>query len=198
MPPRGKIALLPEDIRQWLHKTFIERAFGDIVEVTEQLNLMMKEGGVAITVGKSAVGAESLRVRRAQEVIAATTRQMQLLADSSKDEADKRGEALNAMVSTGLFDTLIIAREAEDEPDIAKRIKLMNQAALAAARLTTSSVRQRRFRTEVEDRAKKAADQVARIVKKGGMDAKTAAEIRSQILGIVKREPPPAEPRAPV
>ena len=195
MPPVGKIARLPEDIRKWLHDTFVERSFGDIVAVTEDLNALMKQGGVAITIGKSAVGNEALKVKRAQEAIAATTRHMQLLADSAKDDADKRGEALNAMVSTELFEALICAREAEVEPDVDKRLGLMNKAALAAARLTTSSVRQRKFRSEVEDRAKAAADKVAKIVKKGGMDAQTAAEIRSQILGIVKREPP-AEPRA--
>ena len=188
MPPVPKIALLPEEIRQWLHKAFVERGYGDIVGLTEDLNAMMKAGGVAITIGKSAVGVEAQRVKRATEAIAATTRQMQLLADSASDDADKRGEALNAMVSAEMFEALLCAREADGEADPAARIALMNKAALAAARLTTSSVRQRQFRSEVEDKAKRAAAAVNKIVKKGGMDAATAAEIRSQILGIAKRE----------
>ena len=29
MPPVGKIALLPEPMRAWLHKAFVERGFGE-------------------------------------------------------------------------------------------------------------------------------------------------------------------------
>lgn len=187
MPPVSKVAKLPPEIRAWLERTFVERGFGDIVAVTEELNTLMKRAGVAITIGKSAVGAESLRVKRAQESIAATTRSMQLIADTAPDEADKRGEALNAMVSEGLFEALLYAREAEAEDDPAARIALMNKAALASARLTTTSVRQRQFRHEVESRAKAAADAVAKIAKSGGLKSEQVREIRAQILGITKR-----------
>lgn len=192
MPSRGKIARLPVELRQWLQQAFVDRAFGDIVDITAELNTLMKEAGVAITIGKSAVGAEAQRVRRAQETIAAVTRNMQLIASTASDDADMRGEALNAMVSTEMFEVLMLVREAEGEVELPARMKLMNQAALAAARLSTASVRQRKFRTEVEDRARAAAEKIGKIVAKGGMDASTAAEIRASILGIVKREPPTA------
>lgn len=189
MPPVSKIAQLPPEIRAWLEKTFVERGFGDIVSITEELNDLMKRGGVAITIGKSAVGAESQKVKRAQEAMAAATRQMQLIADTARDDADKRGEALNALVSMGLYDALLLAREAEAEPDAGKRIGLMNKAALASARLTTTSVRQRQWRHQVEERAKAAADAVAKIVKQGGMSQAQVREIRAQILGVAKAAP---------
>lgn len=189
MPPVSKIAKLPAELRAWLQRAIVERAFGDIVSLTDELNALCKEGGVAVTIGKSAVGLESQRIKRAQESIAAATRHMQLIADTAKDDADKRGEALNAMVSEGLFDALLYAREAEAEEDPGARIALMNKAALASARLTTTSVRQRKFRHEVEARAKAAADSVARIAKSGGLSAAQVSEIRSQILGITKRAP---------
>lgn len=188
MPPVSKIAQLPPHIRDWLHKAIVGRGFGDIVALTEELNALCKEGGVAISVGKSAVGAESQRVKRAQEAIAATTRQMQLIADSARDDSDKRGEALNALVSEGMFEALLVAREAEAEPDMGKRIGLMNKAALAAARLSTASVRQRRWRQEVEERTREAADAVAKIAKTGGMTAAQVSEIRSRILGIAAKQ----------
>jgi hypothetical protein len=199
MPPVSKIAKLPPEIRSWLEQTFVDRAFGDIVAITGELNDLMKRAGVAISVGKSAVGAESQRVRRAQEAMAAATRQMQLIADTARDDADKRGEALNALVSMGLYDALLLAREAEAEDDPGKRIGLMNKAALASARLTTTSVRQRQFRHEVETRAKAAADAVAKIAKKGGMTPEQVREIRAQILGVANnhansaRAPPAAQ-----
>lgn len=194
MPPVSKIAQLPPELRQWLHQTFVERAFGDIEGITEELNALMKEAGVAISIGKSAIGAESLKVKRAQEAIAAATRSMQLIADTATDQADKRGEALNALVSEGLFEALLLAREAEAEPDAGKRINLMNKAALASARLTTTSVRQRKWRAEVEEKAKVAADAVTKIARAGGMSADQVREIRSQILGIAKQARPQEQP----
>lgn len=190
MPPVSKVAKLPPELRDWLHRTFVERAFGDIEAITEELNTLMKEAGVAISIGKSAVGVESQRVKRAQESIAASTRAMQLIADTARDDADKRGEALNAIVSEGLFEALLLAREAEVEEDPATRISLMNKAALASARLTTTSVRQRKHRAEVEEKAKAAAAAVTKIARSGGMTPAQVREIRTQILGIAKQAQP--------
>lgn len=191
MPPVSKIAKLPAELQAWLRQAFVARAFGGIEGITAELNALMKEGGIAISIGKSAVGAESQKVKRAQESIAAATKHMQLIADTARDDADKRGEALNAMVSEGLFEALLYAREAEAEEDAGKRIGLMNKAALASARLTTTSVRQRAFRHVVEGRAKQAADAVAKIVKSGGLTKAQQSEIRASILGIVKQAPAP-------
>lgn len=196
MPPVGKIALLPESMRQWLHKAFVERGFGDIVALTDELNALCKEGGVAITVGKSAVGEASRKYKRAQESIAAVTLQMQAVADSAGDNAARRSEALNALVSTELFQALVDAREAEGTDDPHDRVALMNKAALAAARLTNASVLQQTFRAEVEASARATADKVGKLAKLGGMDKKTVAEIRASILGIVKRELLPPTPAA--
>lgn len=193
MPPVSKIATLPPEIRQWLHQTLVQRQFGDIVGVTDELQEVLREAGIAMYIGKSAVGAESLKIKRAQESIAAATQAMQLIADTARDDADKRGEALNALVSEGLFEALLGAREAEAEDDPAKRIALLNKAALASARLTTTSVKQRQWRHQVEERAKAAADAVTRIAKKGGLSADQVRDIRSQILGIAAT-PAKAEP----
>lgn len=190
MPPVRKIAKLPPELRQWLERTFIERAFGDIEGITAELNELMKRGGVAITVGKSAVGEESQRVRRAQEAIAAATRSMQLIANSARDDADLRGEALNAQLSTDLFEALLDASSAGAEEDPAERIKLLTKASLAAGRLTTTSVRQRAFRHQVEDRAKAAAEAVAKIAKTGGLKPQQLRDIKAQIMGITSRSTP--------
>ena len=191
MPSVGKFAQMPPEIQAWLRKAFVERGFGDIVQLTADVNALMKEAGVAITIGKSAIGEASKRYKRAQESIAAVTTQMQAIADSAGDSAAKRSEALTALVSTDLFEALVDAREAEDTEDPIARVALMNKAALAAARLTASSVTQQQHRAEVEKRTAAAAEKVSKLAKKGGMDAKTVAEIRASILGIVKRDPAP-------
>lgn len=184
MPPVRKIAKVPAALREQLHKALVDKAFGDIEGTTDWFNGLLKEAGLDLTVGKSAIGEESLRVRRAQEAIAAATRSMQLIADTARDDADKRGEAVNALVSQHLFEALLDASAAGAEPDPGKRINLMNKAALAAARLTTTSVKQRAFRHLVEERAKAAADAVTKIAKTGGLRPDQVREIRAQIMGI--------------
>ena len=192
MPPRGKIAALPDEIRAWLHKAIVERGFGDIVGLTEELNSLCKEGGVAITIGKSAVGEESKRVKRAQEAIKATTEAAKLIAESSPDEADHRSAAAMALVQSEVFDLLLQIREAETIDDPLERLGVMSQAALAMSRLSRTRVNQAKWAAEVDARVKTAAEKATRIAKKGGADAKTIAEIRTHILGITPRGPPAA------
>lgn len=187
MPPVGKIAQLPDEIREWLHKAFVARGFGDIEEITAELNALMKEAGVAISIGKSAVGVESQRFRRSQEALRKTTEVMKSFAENTRDDYDARGEALNAKISADMFECLHDAMEAESMEDPVDRLAMLGKASLAAARLTTTSVRQRKFRAEVETKAKAAAESVAKIARSGGLTADQVSEIRSQILGITKR-----------
>lgn len=194
MPPVGKIAQLPADLREWLHKTFVDRAFGNIEAVTDELNALMKEAGVAITIGKSAVGVESQRVKRAQEAIKATTEAARLIAESSSDPGDNRSAAAMAIVQAEVFDLLLQIRESEEETDPLVRLGVMNEAALGLSRLSRARVNQAKWQDELDARAQAAADKVSKIAKKGGMDAKTVNEIRASILGIIKREPGQARP----
>lgn len=196
MPARSKIAQLPPEMREWLHKAIVKRGFGDIVALTEELNAVCKEGGVAITIGKSAVGAESQKIKRAQETIRATTEAAKLIAESSRDDEDSRGEATMALISSDMFEALLLARESEALEDPYERLAAMSGAATAAARLSRARVNQAQWRNVIEAKVKAAADKIAGMARKGGMDAKTVAEIRASILGIAKREPPAAAPSA--
>ena len=189
MPPRGKIATLPEELRAWLHKAIVERGYGDIVALTEELNALCKEGGVAITVGKSAVGLESQRIKRAQESIRATTEAARLIAESAPDEGDNRSAAAMALVQSEVFDLLLQVRESEEITDPLVRLGVMNEAALGLSRLSRSRVNQARWNSEVEAKAKAAAAAVTKIAKIGGLSTAQVSEIRSQILGITKRTP---------
>ena len=188
MPPVSKIAQMPAEIREWLHKAFVARGFGEIEAITEEVNSLMKEANLAITIGKSAVGAESQRVKRAQQAIRATTEAAKIINDSSPDVGDNRSAGAMAIVQSEVFEILLKLRENE-ELDDGQRLANMSEAALLLSRLSRSRVYQSRWNVEVEARAKATAEQVGKLLKKGGMDAKTAAEIRRSILGIVKREP---------
>lgn len=188
MPPVPKIARLPTEIRQWLHETLIDRAFGDIQGVTDELQEMLRQAGIAMYIGKSAVGAESLKIKRAQESIRATTEAARLIAETSRDDGDTRSEAAMALVQSEVFELLLKVREAGDEDDDpAMRLGLMNEAALGLSRLSRARVNQAKWRAEVEAKVKEAADAVAKIAKTGGLQASQVNEIRAQILGITKR-----------
>lgn len=187
MPPVGKIAKLPPEIRTWLHQAFVERAFGDIVAITDELQEKLREAGIAMYIGKSAVGAESQKIRRAQEAIRATTEAAKLIAESSRDDGDTRSEAAMAIVQSEVFELLLKVREADEEEDPASRLGLMSESALALSRLSRARVNQAKWRTEVEAKAKEAADAVAKIAKTGGLQQAQVDEIRAQILGITKR-----------
>lgn len=189
MPPVSKIAKLPPELRAWLHKAIVERGFGDIVGLTEELNALCKEGGVAVSVGKSAVGLESQRVKRAQEAIRATTEAARLIAESSPDEGDNRSAGAMAIVQSEVFDLLLQVRESEEITDPLVRLGVMNEAALGLSRLSRSRVNQARWNSEVEAKAKAAAAAVTKIAKTGGLSTAQVSEIRSQILGITKRTP---------
>lgn len=187
MPPVSKIAKLPEEYRLWLRQAFVARAFGDIQEITDELNAMMKEAGVAISIGKSAVGAESQKVKRAQEAIRATTEATKLIAESSRDDGDSRSEATMALIQSEVFETLLKIREADDEAEPGERLALMVSAAKHISTLSRARVNQAKWRTDVENRAKAAADKVAKIAKSGGLKPDQVEEIRRQILGVSKR-----------
>lgn len=189
MPPRSKIAQLPDEIRAWLHKALVERGYGDIVALTEELNALCKEGGVGISIGKSAVGAESQRVRRAQEAIRAATDAARLIADSSNDQADSRSEATMAIVQAETFEMLLQVQEARSTDDPAGRLKLLASIGKSVATLSRARVNQAKWRDELDARAKAAAERVAKLAKKGGASADTIREIKEHILGITKRGP---------
>ncbi len=184
MPPRSKIAQLPADMREWLHKALVDRAFGDIVALTEELNAKLREGGIAVYLGKSAVGAESQKVKRAQETIKAATEAAKIITESSRDDGNTRGEAVMALIETEMFECILQCREAEATDDPFERMGAMSKAAKNIAGLSRARVNQARHRLELEARIQAAADKVSKLAKKGGLDAKTAEEIRRSILGI--------------
>lgn len=188
MPPPSKIAKLPEELRAWLHKAFVERAFGDIVGVTEELNAKLKEGGIAVHMGKSAVGAESQKVKRAQESIRATTEAARIIASTSQDDGDDRSAAVMAILQSDMFELLLKIREAEQAPSDEARMGTLVDASLAMARLSKARIAQSEWKTVVSDRAKREADAVTKIAQAGGLSAESVHEIRSRILGIAAKQ----------
>jgi hypothetical protein len=188
MPPRSKISQLPAHVREWLHSAFVDRAFGGIEGITAELQAKLREAGVAVYIGKSAVGAESQKVQRAQEALRATTEAARLIAKTASQEGDPLGGATMALVQSEIFELVLKTREAADEVEPGAKIKLLNQVALAASRLSRATVNQDKWRSEVDASARAAADKVTKLAQKGGLQPKTVEEIRRSILGIASAE----------
>lgn len=191
MPAPGKIARLPAEVRQWLHRAIVERGFGDIEGLTAELNALCKEGRVAVTIGRSAVGAESQRVKRAQEAIRATTEAARLIAEASADQADTRSEAAMALVQSEVFELMLQVREAGESDDPAARLKVMASIAKSVSMLSRARVNQAKWRDEVEAKVKAAAERASKLLKQGGASPATVRMIREQILGITQRAEAP-------
>lgn len=192
MPPRSKIAQIPEEVRLWLHQALVQRAFGDIKGITDELQEKLKEAGVAMYIGKSAVGAESLKVQRAQEAIRATTEAAKLIAEASADQTDARSEAAMALVQSEVFELMLQVREAGQTDDPGARLKLMANIAKSVSVLSRARVNQAKWRDEVDSKVRAAAEKAGKLAKQGGASAATIKQIRESILGITKR----AEPQA--
>jgi chaperonin cofactor prefoldin len=187
MPRVKKIATLPEELRLRLQQALVQSGGGDIVAITAELNAWLAAEGIDETIGKSAVGEEAKRIKRLQENIHVATETARLLGNTSRDDADVRGEAIMATVQTDIWHALVQLREADTIKDPMDRLKALTKAASSVGELSRARVNQSKWRTDVDARVKAAEEKVTKLARQGGMDAKTVEAIRSQILGITAR-----------
>lgn len=195
MPPVRKIKRFPAAVRKWLDQALADNAYGEIEAVTAECNERLAKLGHNLRIGKSAVGEQALRLKQAQESLAETTQMMQTLAEVAPDSAALRGEVLNGMVSEEIFKALLEMKKARDDMPWDKRLALMTKTSLGTGRISSTDVRQRKFRHEVEERVRSAADAVAKVCKTGGMKPAEVRAIKQQILGITKA-PQAVQPEA--
>jgi Protein of unknown function (DUF3486) len=186
MPPRSKIAQLPDDVRQWLRRALVERAFGDIQGVTKELNDLLANRGEDLTVSKSAVGVENIRLKRAQEALRASVEAARMLQQDI-GSGDALGGAALDMVQSEVFQISMRLQEAQDMKD-EDRIALIKDLSLATSRLSRARVNQDRWAADVRAKAEAAADKVAKLAQQGGLQPKTVEAIRRSILGIATAE----------
>lgn len=179
MSPRSSIALLPENVRLALERKLAENGFANYTELTEWLN----QQGYQIS--RSAVHRYGQQVERRFASIKASTEAARLIAESASDEHDTRSEALMAMLQTELFDALILIGEMDDrELNALDRFGVMAEGAKKISGLISASTRLKEYQNKVKARAQATADEVEKVVKKGGLSDETAEQIRKQILGV--------------
>jgi hypothetical protein len=179
MPAPAKIELLPEEIRAELNRRLIARAFSDY----EALAAWLAEQGFHI--GKSTVHRYGQKLERKLDAIRASTEAARSIAEAAPDDADLRSAAVMSLVQTEIFDVLVNLQEASDEDiDQVTRVKLLSHAAKNIATLSRASVNQKKWQSQVTERAASAAERATEVARKGGLSADAVNSIRREILGI--------------
>lgn len=170
--------LKPED-RQMLDRWLMDKGFCGYEEVANKL------AELGYSVSKSSVHRYGQKLENKLAAVQASTQAAIMIADAAPDDSDMRTQAVLSLMQTQLFDTLINLQEAGAEGvDPAKRLALISSCGKGIAAIAQASIGQKKWMLDVRDKAEAAAKAVEKIVKKGGLSADTAAEIRKQILGI--------------
>lgn len=183
---RSKIERLPQALREDLNLELIAHAFGDYDEIEAWLD----KRGAAIDLKpedlakRSSLHLYGAKLQKKLEAIKASTEGARLIAEAAPDDADLRSAAVISLVQTEVFNLLVTLREADQETDTAKRVKLLSAVAGNIAKLSRASVNQKRWEQEMRGKIQAAAANIEKIAKKGGLSKGAVAEIRREILGI--------------
>lgn len=182
MGRESSIDQLNADDKQWLDRRFMDCGFNGYDEIAKILH----ERGYDIS--KSSVHRYGQKLEQKLAAVQASTQAAMMIADAAPDDSDMRTQAVLSLMQTQLFNTLINLQEAGDEGvDPAKRLALISSCGKGIASIAQASIGQKKWMLDVRDRVETAAKAVDKIVKKGGLSADTAAEIRKQILGITDK-----------
>lgn len=168
MPPRGKVAQLPPEVKAWLDQALVESNFSGY----EALSAELAERGFSI--GKSALHTYGQGFEDRLAALKMASEQAKAVVAAAPDEEGAVNEALMRLVQEHLFKLLMAQDGKLDLPKVAK----------AVAELGRAAVVQKKWQAEVRAKAEVAAQAVEKIAKKGGLNADTVAAIRREILGV--------------
>lgn len=183
MGRESSIDQLNPDDKQMLDRWLMDKGFCGYVEIAEKLAEM------GYSVSKSSVHRYGQKLENKLAAVQASTQAAMMIAEAAPDDSDMRTQAVLSLMQTQLFDTLMNLQEAGAEGvDPAKRLALISSCGKGIASIAQASIGQKKWMLDVRDRVEAAVKAVDKIVKKGGLSAETAAEIRKQILGITDNE----------
>ena len=173
MPPRSKVDLLPENIRQALNQKLIWNSFGNYTDLAAWLET---EG---YKISRSAIHAYGQSFEERVDALQIATEQARALVESSPDDEDAMSGALVRLTQEKLFRLLLKL------PVDPEKISLP-QLTRAIADLSRVSIVQKKWRSAIREATAKAAESVEKVVREGGLSKETADQIRREILGIRK------------
>lgn len=175
MPARSKITKLPEHVKRELDKRLISGSFSDY----RKLSAWLQEQGYEIS--RSAINRYGQAFEERLAAIKIASEQARAVSEAVGDNEGVMSDALISLVQEKAFDVLVNL-QTEDPVAFAKIFPKMG---IMVAKLSKASVDQKKWMAQARSKAKDAAEEVVKAVKKNGISEKTAEEIRKKILGIV-------------
>jgi hypothetical protein len=172
MPQRPKILTLPEDIKAELDRRLISGGFGDYVA----LSAWLAEQGFEIS--KSAIHKYGQEFEARLWAIKTATEQARAICEATGDDQGALGDSLTQLVQEKAFQVLMDMQDLDPEKvDFTKLGRMV-------AELNRASIAQKKWITEVREKAKKAVENVEKKIA-GQIDPETLRKVREEIYGIV-------------
>jgi len=177
MPSRSKITQLPPEIKAKLDHLLMERGFSGYEGMAEEINTLLADAEYEIKISRSGLHRYGQGFEAKMNAIKLATEQARAIADAAGDDEGAMNDALIRLIQQKSFDFLV---KLQDESDVS-----LPKMGTMIARISHASVQQKKWQAEAREKAKEAADDVVKLVKKGGLSNEKAEEIRNKILGIV-------------
>ncbi len=177
---------LPDDIRAKLQELLRDPRVTQL-EATAKINAILETEGHDDRISKSAVNRYAIRMEQAGAKIRESREVAEMwIGQLGATPQGKVGNFVNETLRTLALDISLVLQEGQlNGKNAPKAAKMLNNLALAMQRLEKAAnlnvEREKEIRQEERERA---ADQAAKIAKKGGLSSDTVQEIRRQILGI--------------
>ena len=173
MPQRSKVDTLPADAKAWLDRELINRSFAGY----EELEALLREKGFRIS--KSSIHRYGEKLEQRTAAIKSSTEAAKAIAAEVQDDEGAMGQALVALVQDKMFSVLMAVEEADEISP-----KVLGQLSNAISRLSRANIAQKKYATDVKQRATAAAEAAEKIATKGGLSKDSVQLIRKEILGI--------------
>ena len=176
MPGPRKIDQLPGELKDRLRRALIGRGFADIVGVTDELNDWLEEEGLALSIGKTAVGQFSKMLKDQADAFGLAET---LMANSSVEREAEMHKALSHLTATSALQMIQTIRDADgtlDPKSLAALAKMLRDL-MASSGLREKLVEADRKAREVQQTAA-----LEKAVEEGDIDQAAAAKARA-IMG---------------
>ena len=171
MAARSKVHGLPPDVKAQLDAELVARSFSDY----EGLSDWLAANGFEIS--KSSLGRYGKSFQERLGALRMASEQAKAIVAEMGDDAGEMGDALTAVAQEKLFGVLVdVQYDAGDVP--------IDKLVTSIAKLNDTSVKQKKWRLDVQRRVQDAAAAVDDAVQSGGLTDETAEAIRAKILGI--------------
>lgn len=171
MGRRSKVMSLPKEVRDQLDQKLIHGGFQNYEGLSEWLESQGFE------ISSSSVHRYGSQFEKRLAALKVATDQARAVSEAVGDEEGMLGDALTTLVQQKAFDVLV---DMEVDPDEMSLTDLGHMI----ARLNKTAVSQKKWISEVREKARETAEEVADEAREHGLSDEAAAAIKAKILGI--------------